>query len=350
MNAESDRSDPADAADFASDVPPAVRSKVTGFIKALHDWEVAAAQAAETDDSAAMDAAESAYMSLVRNWCVPGVTPQPVSYGSDPSHSPDTEHLLGAATADDHCSVRTRHTKSSGFSSDYEYHLRLVGGEWLIENLFYVDGCEKCPPQLRDALRRWVIASCSPRWTPSLRWRSDRLLWVWMERSGETAVMRVRNVHERRFCAEAPVGELIDSLTSNRDLLWPTANWPRMKLDRGLAVGSAGGHGPIRYSVEAYAAGSSIRFRFSSPTGFDGWHGYSVTRLGDQTVVLQHAIEMAISGFALLTWPLVYRPLHDALMEDSMACAQAAVGDRPQMRRWTLWVRLLRKLLARGRR
>lgn len=131
--------EPGDSA-FTSDIPAAVRTRLGGFIKALHDWEVAAYQASERSDSAAaMNMAKDTYAALVREWCVPDLTPQPVSYGSDPSHGPETEQLVSAAITGDLCRVRTQHTGSTGFVSDYEYHLRLMDGEWLIEQLYYVD-------------------------------------------------------------------------------------------------------------------------------------------------------------------------------------------------------------------
>jgi hypothetical protein len=64
---------------------------------------------------------------------------------------------------------------------------------------------------------------------------------------------------------------------------------------------------------------------------------------------LRHTLEMTTHGPALLSWPVVFRPLHDALLEDSLALAQAALGERPNVRRWSNWVRLLRWLVSKGR-
>ncbi len=86
--------------------------------------------------------------------------------------------------------------------------------------------------------------------------------------------MKILSVHERKLDASpAEVGALINSLASPRDLLWPRDMWPRMEFDGPLGVGATGGHKPIRYSVEAYQPGQSIRFRFLGPKGFDGFHG-----------------------------------------------------------------------------
>ena len=50
-----------------------------------------------------------------------------------------------------------------------------------------------------------------------------------------------------------------------------------------------------------------------------------------------------------LTWPLVFRPLHDTLLEDALDRAQATLsGDEWVKRGWPLSVRALRRMLARS--
>lgn len=162
--------------------------------------------------------------------------------------------------------------------------------------------------------------------------------------------MEVLNIHLRELRAtRAQVGALIDSLSSPADLLWPRRLWPRMTFDRPLAIGAVGGHGPIRYLVEAYTPGESIRFRFTGPAGFDGFHGYELREVTASTVELRHTLKMRTSGRARLTWPLVYRPLHDALVEDSFATAEASLGLKPNLRPWSPWVRFLRRAISGGR-
>ncbi len=127
------------AEQFSSDIPSPVQVVLTEFISALHAWEVAAYQASKDGDPAeAMEIAKANYNSLIREWCVADLTPQPISYGSEPAHDPDKERLISAATIENRCLVRTQHTDSMGFLSDYEYHLRFENEKWLIENLFYV--------------------------------------------------------------------------------------------------------------------------------------------------------------------------------------------------------------------
>ncbi len=161
----------------------------------------------------------------------------------------------------------------------------------------------------------------------------------------------VNNVHERLFNTHltiAMAGELIDRLGEGRnDALWPAGYWPPIRFDRPLGVGAVGGHGPIRYFVEAYEPGRSIRFRFTAPRGFVGTHVFDVRSVAPETVQFRHALTMRLEGMARLSWPLIYRWLHDALIEDALDCAEANCTSQPvKKRRWSLWVRLLRHLTS----
>lgn len=159
---------------------------------------------------------------------------------------------------------------------------------------------------------------------------------------------RVLNRHSRRFQADpGEVGRLLDTLATERDGLWPLERWPPMRLDGPVAPGAEGGHGPIRYRVEKHTPGVEVLFRFSAPRGFNGTHGFAVVpREGDCEV--RHTIDMRISGSALFSWPVVFRPLHDALLEDSLDKAEAALkGEEWRQRPFPAMVRFLRSLLAR---
>lgn len=161
--------------------------------------------------------------------------------------------------------------------------------------------------------------------------------------------MKVLNLHQRELNApEEDVARLLDSLASDEDLLWPTECWPPLKLDAPLGTGASGGHGPVRYWVVEYKAGSRITFRFTAPRGFNGQHSYQIQTSGNGISVLSHCLEMKATGGALLSWPLIFRPLHDALIEDSLAKAQASLGLKPSVTPWSLWVRFLRWLISRG--
>jgi len=158
--------------------------------------------------------------------------------------------------------------------------------------------------------------------------------------------MQVHNVHEREFdLSLASVGSLIDSLASSNDRLWPNDKWPPMRFDRALAVGARGGHGPIRYSIEEYQPSRLVVFRFLAPRGFDGTHRYEVAEQQGRTV-LRHVLEMHATGLARLSWPLLFQPLHDALIEDSLDKAVVSLGNvLRNAARWSISVRVLRHAL-----
>ncbi|MFE3446252.1 SRPBCC family protein [Nocardia sp. NPDC059180] len=156
--------------------------------------------------------------------------------------------------------------------------------------------------------------------------------------------MAVINIHSRTLPAPlSQVGVLIDALAGNGDRLWPISGWPPMRFDRCLEVGAVGGHGPVRYTVEGYQPGRWVRFRFTGPRGFDGFHEFTVHDAGDGTTTLRHLLAMHARGPARLTWPLAYRWLHDALLEDGLDRAQRDItGQLPRPARWSRYVRLLR--------
>jgi hypothetical protein len=161
----------------------------------------------------------------------------------------------------------------------------------------------------------------------------------------------IRNVHARELHASAgEIGALLDSLGSSDDRLWPHW-WPKLRLDGPLAVGAAGGHGPIRYSVEQYEPGRRVVFRFAPGLGIDGTHWLEVEpQTRDGRTVLRHVLEGRLYGRALLTWPVAVRWLHDALLEDLLDRAELEVqGSVARPARWSPWVRLMRGVLSRAR-
>ncbi len=162
--------------------------------------------------------------------------------------------------------------------------------------------------------------------------------------------MQIRNIHEREFEFPAQrVGALVDSLASSQDLLWPKDMWPCIEFDRPLSVGATGGHGPIRYQIEEYYPGSYVRFRFLGPPGFDGYHAFQIVEVSSARTLLRHTLEMNTHGLALISWPVVFRPLHNALIEDSLARAEASPHHEPRVLSWSPWVRLLRWVLFAGK-
>jgi len=160
--------------------------------------------------------------------------------------------------------------------------------------------------------------------------------------------MRVLNIHFRDFHrSPAAVGGLIDTLASDNDQLWPGENWPPMRFPGGLRVGAEGGHGPIRYRVEAHEPQRSVRFRFLAPVGFEGFHGFRAMETTAGMARLEHRIEMQLTGAAVFQWTLMIRALHDALLEDSLNRAAIALGCPAVARPWSRRVRALRWVLRR---
>lgn len=151
------------------------------------------------------------------------------------------------------------------------------------------------------------------------------------------------NVHERLLPKGAAV--LIDELATDGTRIWPDQDWPPLRLDRPLAVGATGGHGPIRYTVEAYLPGKWVRFRFTGPRGFTGFHEFTCHDVPKGTV-LRNTLVISPPGPARLSWPLARRWLHDALLEDLLDRAElVTTGTIARPARWSPYVRALRRVL-----
>jgi hypothetical protein len=115
--------------------------------------------------------------------------------------------------------------------------------------------------------------------------------------------------------------------------MWPHGRWPELRPD-GIVF--------LRHELLHHQRGRSRRYRITGPNGFTGWHGWEVTADG-----LRHVVEADCRSWSRLGWPLVIRPIHDALHEDVLDQAEAAVGGSPQPREWSRWVRFLRRALRR---
>jgi hypothetical protein len=155
------------------------------------------------------------------------------------------------------------------------------------------------------------------------------------------------NRHERRIAvAIEQVSPLLDRLASADDALWPhNRQWPPMRFDRGLQVGATGGHGRIRYSIEAYTPGHEVVFRFLGPAGLEGTHRFSLLAEGEHTRLV-HLIEAELGGSLRWQWPLLFRPMHDALIEDAFDNAEAYFQPGFQRGAWSLYVRVLRGMFG----
>lgn len=159
--------------------------------------------------------------------------------------------------------------------------------------------------------------------------------------------MKVKNIHKRVISQpKTVVSELLKTLASEKDRIWPNENWPAMKFDDGIQVGAKGGHGPIKYTVEKYHPNEIIQFRFSKPEGFHGIHKFEIEEMADDNTEIKHTIDMRTKGKGTLLWILAIRSLHDALIEDGFDKLENNFTDTKKSTKWNFWVRFLRKQIA----
>jgi hypothetical protein len=158
--------------------------------------------------------------------------------------------------------------------------------------------------------------------------------------------MQVENIHTRKITAsKSQIVELLKTLSSRQDKVWPYEKWPRMKFKNGLKVGAVGGHGPIAYDVQAYNPDQEIIFRFLAPKGFNGVHKFEIKELGNQEVEMKHTIDMSTSLEGSFKWVSFVRPLHDALIEDAFDKIESHVSGKQVETPWSNYVRILRYFL-----
>lgn len=139
---------------------------------------------------------------------------------------------------------------------------------------------------------------------------------------------KVLNVHSRLLPAgDADAETLLRSLASHEDRLWPGDKWWPQHFEGGLRPGSKGGHGPVKYKVESVEP-RKVLFRFPRRGWFQGTHAMELRRTAGGTELV-HTLEGRTVGVGRVLWPLVVRPLHDALLEDLMDRAEASLGQRP---------------------
>lgn len=158
----------------------------------------------------------------------------------------------------------------------------------------------------------------------------------------------IRNVHERVINAPLKsLGILLDALGQKDDRLWPSRYWPPMVLDRPLAPGADGGHGPIRYYASEYEPGRRVRFTFHPRTGIIGAHELSLDALDEERTRIRHVLIGRTSGAMRVMFPVMVEPLHDAVVEDLFDNAEReTTGSVARPATWSPRVRLLRRLVG----
>lgn len=157
--------------------------------------------------------------------------------------------------------------------------------------------------------------------------------------------MKVINIHKRVLNQSiSTIGKLLNTLASDNDMMLATNKWSPMKLDKGLKVGSKGGHGPIKYFVTEYQPDKSITFQFDL-TGFNGYHRFDINELEPNKTEITHIIDVTITGLAALKWVIAIRWLHDAYIEDAFDKVENYFTNDKKNSRWNLWVKILRKVM-----
>lgn len=159
--------------------------------------------------------------------------------------------------------------------------------------------------------------------------------------------MRVTNIHSRDLAvSKAQLQPLLLTLASPEDQLWPHEKWPPMRFKDGLQIGSRGGHGPIRYTIEEYQPGSYFKVRFNRPAGFKGHHWLEVLEADETHCQIRHTIQMRTNFVGSIQWLLAIKWLHNALIEDAFDKVENHFSDQQKRTAWNFWVRCLRRLLS----
>ncbi len=165
------------------------------------------------------------------------------------------------------------------------------------------------------------------------------------------ATLKVLNIHKRIIDQpKSKIVEILETLSTENDQLWPKEQWPAMKFKGGIQVGAKGGHGPIRYSVEKYDPNEIVQFRFSRPLGFNGIHKLELRELENQRTEVKHTIDMNTEGKGTWLWIFTVRSLHNALIEDGFDKLENHFSEVPKKTEWNRWVKILRRQLQKKKR
>lgn len=162
--------------------------------------------------------------------------------------------------------------------------------------------------------------------------------------------MKVKNVHRRIIGqTKQEIWEQFEKLSSKEDKIWPYRQWPAIRFNHGLKVGSQGGHGPIRYTIIKKSFKDGVLFKFTGPKGFDGTHEFKILELEDSTVEVSHVINMATSGWDTYYWLFVVRWIHDALIEDAFDNLENLFSTAKKKTSYSIWVKCLRLIKPKKR-
>ena len=156
--------------------------------------------------------------------------------------------------------------------------------------------------------------------------------------------MQVTNIHKRKLQQSIEkVSFLFNTLATDNDQIWPFENWPAIRFDNGVKVGSRGGHGIVRYTILSFKKGESITFKFSKPDGFIGNHTLSLKAISENETEIIHEIKMQTATLkASVLWVFVIRWLHDALIEEAFDKVENHFIEVKKIPKYNFWVQFLR--------
>ncbi len=122
-------------------------SVVRAFMADFLAWNDRANREAErAPEDQDMDRAQAEYEALLRRYCRPGFTGEPIAFGSVSWHDPATESIVSVTTRGDTSIVRTLHTREPNrVAHEYEYHLLFQDGRWYLEQVYYLSDDGKHP-------------------------------------------------------------------------------------------------------------------------------------------------------------------------------------------------------------
>ncbi len=145
------------------------------------------------------------------------------------------------------------------------------------------------------------------------------------------------------------IAEILETLSTKQDLLWPEENWTPMILDNGLCVDSRGGHGIIKYYVTKYEYGKIVEFCFVEPEEFKGAHRFELSKPSDNRTKIKHTIDVQFNLKGLILWYLIVKWLHDALLEDCLDKVENNLENTNAKTPHNFWLKFLQKVFRKNR-
>jgi hypothetical protein len=122
---------------FEGAVPNEPSAMTMAFIADYQLWNDFAYTSYEESSDSSL--AELSYDSLILKYCGLEKDHLLVAFGSDSDHRPECTTINECMTNGDESIVKTVETDGHGFESEYEYHFRVVGDRWLLEELYFLD-------------------------------------------------------------------------------------------------------------------------------------------------------------------------------------------------------------------